>query len=114
MLGDGLAQKAVALLGAVAVEGFGGRQIVHRGVHGLHHRRRQGLGDVPDAHADERSLRVGLLVGGGAAGYFGEQVAAGQLLEMRVHMSHGGLLGAWARISFNGATVAIQGFRSVK
>ena len=89
VLGDGVAQKGVALLGAVAVEGLGSGEVVYGGVHGGDDGRGERAGDVADAHLDEARFGVRLLVGGGAAGDFREQVAAGQLLVVAIDAGHG-------------------------
>ena len=89
MLGDGVAQKGVALLGPIAVEGLGGGEVVYGGVHGGDDGRGERAGDVADAHLDEARVGVRFLVGGGAPGDFREQVAAGQLLVVAIDAGHG-------------------------
>src|SRR5262249_36170928 len=61
VLGDGFAEEVVALLGAVAVEGFAAGHVVHGLVHGFDDGGRKGLGDVADAHADD--LGGGVVLG---------------------------------------------------
>ena len=89
-LGDGGAQEVVALLGAVAVERLSLRHVLDGGVHGLNDGRRKRARHVTDAHLDELGLGVRLGVRGGAARDFGEQVAAGEFLVIRVDLSHEG------------------------
>ena len=83
---DGLAQEIVALLGAVAVEAFGGAHLLDGGGHGLHHAFGQGTGDIPDAHADDVAAGMGLLVLGHPAVDLHKEIAFLQFAVMMVHL----------------------------
>jgi hypothetical protein len=71
VLGDGLAEEGVALLGAVALEGGAVRHLVGGGMEGLDAHRRERLGDVADAEADDGLAGVGGDVGAHALGDVG-------------------------------------------
>ena len=90
VLDDGLAQEVIALLGAVAVEGLGAREVVNGGVHGSDDRRGQRAGHVSDAHLDELGIWVLLLVGSGLVGDIREEVASRQLGVVQIDLSHAG------------------------
>src|SRR5207248_3439920 len=74
VLSDGFAEEVVALLGAVAAEGFAAGHLVDGLVHGLGDGRRQRLGDVADGHAADLGRGVFLGEGGDAAADLGEEV----------------------------------------
>ena len=57
-------------------------------VHGLDADLRQRLRDIADAETDDVGIRVRFLVGGDAAGDFGEEIAAGQLQIVIINGSH--------------------------
>lgn len=88
MLDDGFRQEGVALLRAVAVERLSLGLIVDGLVHGLDADLRQRLRDIADAETDDVGIRVRFLIGGDAAGDFGEEIAAGQLQIVIVNGSH--------------------------
>ena len=79
MLCDGLPQKGIALLRAVAVEALKGAHLIHCPVHRLDDRRGQRTGHVADGQLDDLGLGMGGGVGGDAPGHLGKQIAAGQL-----------------------------------
>ena len=89
MLGDGFAEEGVALLGAVAFEGGAHGHLVGRGVEGGGADGGEGFGDVADAEADDRFLRVGGDVGTDALGDVGEQVGGLELGVVFVDANHG-------------------------
>ena len=90
MLGDGVAQEGIALLGAVALERGAVGQLVGGGVQRRDADRRQRLGDVADAEPDDRLAGVGGDVGVHALGDVGEEVAGLELGEVFVNADHGG------------------------
>ena len=79
MLCDGLPQKGIALLRAVAVEALKGAHLIHCPVHRLDDRRGQRTGHVADGQLDDPGLGVGGGVDGDPPGDLGEEIAAGQL-----------------------------------
>ena len=60
IFGNRGAQPVVALLRAIALEGFAHGHFVHGPVHGGNHGRRQRFGHVADAAADEAFGRIGV------------------------------------------------------
>ena len=86
--GNGLAEEGVALVGAVALEGFALRHLVDGGVKCGDAHRRQRLGDVTDAKADEGPAGVGLLEGGDAAGDVSEKIRRLELGVVFVDSDH--------------------------
>ena len=88
MLHNGTAEEIIALLRAVAVEGFGVRLLLHSGVEGLDNGRRQGPGHVTDGELDDFPVRVGLAVSTDAPGHLAEEIAAGQLQVVVVDVCH--------------------------
>jgi hypothetical protein len=56
--GDQLGEEVVARLGTIAAERLRPRHLIDGGVQRLHDRRRQRLGRIADAEADELGLRV--------------------------------------------------------
>ena len=85
---DGVAEEVIALLGAIAVEALDGCEVVDGGMHGLDDGGDERTGHVTDAHLDELSLGMGLLVGRGAACDLGEEVTAGKLGVVEVYVCH--------------------------
>ena len=91
--GDGLAQEGVALVGTVALEGLALGHLVGGGVERGDAHRRQRLGDVTDAEADEGPAGIGLLERGDAAGDVSEKIRRLELGVVFVDADHR----AWER-----------------
>ena len=68
------------------------RLVVHRPVERGDDRRRERLGDVADAEADDLRLGVGGLVGGDSVGDLREKVGGLDLRIVLVDVQHGGPL----------------------
>ncbi len=100
---DGVAEEFVALLRAVAVEGFAVRLFVDPFMHGFHHSLREGFSDVADTTANDASglVWIGFRVGFDASGDFRKEVTCFEFEEIRIDRGHGGRikrqLGADAR-----------------
>ena len=88
VLGDGLPQEVVALLGAVTVEALKGAHLGNGLVHGLNDRGGQRAGHVADGQLDDLGLRMGGGVDGDPPGHLGKQVAAGELQEVLIYLCH--------------------------
>ena len=78
-------QEAVALFGAIAVEGVCAGQLVHGAVHRLDAGRRKRTGDVADAQAYQFLVRVGHLEGIDTLGNVGKEITALQFQEVFVY-----------------------------
>ena len=85
-IGDGLAQKAIALLRTVAMESIAGRHIIYGTVHGLYAGLRYGQRNVADVHTDHLAAGMRLLIFTQLAGYRRKQVALRQFLKIIVNL----------------------------
>ena len=85
---NGLNQKIIAVVRAVAPKGLGPAHFPGGLFHGLHHGGSQRTGHVADAQPDQ--LRVGMLLSVflHPAGDLRKEIAAGQLFIMGIHLQH--------------------------
>ena len=81
-----LLQKAVALLGAIAVKGFFFAHLLHSGVQRIHHRRSQRQRHVADAKADDLLFRMLLRIDRHLLCDGGKQIAFGKVLVVFIDL----------------------------
>ena len=81
---DSVLEEIVALLRAIAAEGFLYAHLAERLLHGINDSRSQRQCDVADAQADDRGARVLLAVLGNLAVDIGEQVAVRDVLKIQI------------------------------
>lgn len=91
VVGDGVAEEVVALLGAITFEGFGNALFVDGIVHGIADGFGEGFGDITNAASDEAfgTLGVGFIEDFDATGDFREEVSGFQLEVVFVDVGHG-------------------------
>src|SRR5690606_15614313 len=85
---NGLAQESISLFRTVAMKAFSGAHLVDRSMHGVAAGLGQRLGDVANAEADNRALRIGLLKRGHALADVGKKVRRLELEVVFVDANH--------------------------
>ena len=90
MLGDGVAEEGVSLLGTIAFEGAAVGEFVHACVHGFNSGGRQSFRDITDAATNQARGFFGklLLEGGDATTDFRKEVTGFELEEIFVDECH--------------------------
>ena len=88
ILGNGVTEKVVPLLGPVAAKRLAATHLVDGPMHGLDHGRRQRLGHVADPQANDLRLRILGRELRDAAADLGKQIACLQLQKVIVDFRH--------------------------
>ena len=86
---NGLNQKIIAVIRAVAPKGLGPAHFPGRFLHGLHHGGGQRAGHIANAQTDQLRVRMLLSVFLYPAGDLRKEIAAGELFIMGIHLQHG-------------------------
>ena len=88
VLDDRFRQEGIALLRAIATEGFGFCHLIDSLVHGLDAGSRQRLGNIADAETDDIRIRMRLLECLDPAGDFCEEIAAREFQIVVINSCH--------------------------
>ena len=88
VLDNGIGEETVTLFRPIAAEGIGAGQFIYGLVHSLNAGRRQGLGNIANAQANDICFRISFLKGCHSAGDFRKEITAGEFQVIVIDCSH--------------------------